>query len=119
MKTDNIRSILEGLLECYSARAIGHTYAMMNGAISQSSIVLVNSHSHAEQLQRQYGNDNIEFVTLDDVVSRKLQGFRKPLLIDHAVLVDIFWRAYREIARLDSEMATLILDKHGKPVDGD
>ena len=118
MKTDNIRSILESLLTCYSARAVGHTYAMMNGAVSQTSIVLVSSQRHKEQLQRGCVENNIEFVTLNDVANRKLVGFRKPLLIDHAVLVDIFWRAYREIARLDSEMATLILNKQGKPVDG-
>lgn len=81
-------SSLHNLLAYFSSRRrVGHTTAMLEGVKNSDCIVLVSSENIANSLKKLY--PNTKFITEGTLENNGLDGYNKPLLIDHTVLIDI------------------------------
>ena len=97
-------------LESYyqATRAVGHTYAMMHGALHtdhpQGIIILAHDMSYARDLARQCIKKQVVPISLH-TLEHGLRGHRKPLLIDNAALWQLLHEAATEIEKLRTELA--------------
>ena len=87
----------EILSDYYSVRRrVGHTTAMLNGAMSDKNIIVIVAHKAQK--------DHIELpkeqmVTLGEL--ERLRGLKKPVLIDHYALQIIFSELNKELHAKD------------------
>lgn len=96
-----IQKTLEELLQYYqTTRAVGHTYAMINGAKNTDNVlVLVHSQKYASEIKAKYPKAEFTgFLNLEG-----LRGKRKPLLIDNGAMCAILQNALIEIRELQKQ----------------
>jgi hypothetical protein len=86
---------LEKLVEYTgTARQIGHTTAMLKGAIETGALVVARDNSHRTVLA-QMGINPENIITAYSI--DRLKGTRKPLVIDHYALEGLYFEAKKAI----------------------
>lgn len=96
-----IKNTLQILAQYYgTTRQVGHTTELLRDV--DNAIVLCWSHSHCEDLKKHYGTENTKYLTLGSI-TQSIRGFRKPLLVDNAVMYVICKDAYDLIEELEKE----------------
>jgi len=87
-----------------SARQVGHTTAMMDGAKNADCLILAHNQAGADFIKTLKPKGK---VVAFPAIDRELKGQRKPMLLDNAAVVAVVQTALGEIERLERKIADM------------
>lgn len=91
----------EAVIQYYArTRAIGHTHAMLHGALSTNATILMAHHGQLHAFRSIHPQCRGQLLTLDNVAWGYLDGIRAPLVMDHYTITTMLTGLLEENAEL-------------------
>lgn len=84
------------IITALTVRGVGHTTAMLRGAIDTGAIVVIPSQGHLHAL-RSAGGADVDTRTITDLVNGALLGQRRAVLLDHVTTMLVMQDLVRTI----------------------
>lgn len=106
LNPDKYQQIASSILGYYMrTRAVGHTFAAINGVQAGKSpcLLVVCDYSHAESLAAAKQMDKKRMVVMDDFANGKMSGLRNPIVFDNLTLIDLLSGLLGEIEYLKKQ----------------
>ena len=87
-------------------RQVGHTTAVLKGALPTDAVVIFNTQREGEQIRRNHRT--LKYISLNSIEYGILRGRKDPLVLDNHTIEELLAGLLKKIDQLEKDKAELI-----------